>query len=162
MKILPPLLILTLLAVNLLPAQDSPVRPRDVAPRILPRNPSNKVPPAPIQLQIEKFFLAIQSDKVDTAFNDFLKETEFSNRRDLVEGFVKDTKHALLLYGAMNGYELFDNRPVGSRLYLLTYFTYLKSKPLRWRMVFYSPTANEWKLINLSVDDLVDESLLAD
>jgi hypothetical protein len=118
-------------------------------------------PPPSIQLKMEKFFLKVQAGEVKKGFADLLEETEYRNQSELADSFVSDTQKAVKLYGAPQGYELFDNQKYGNRLKVVTYLLYLEAKPLRWRMVFYATKdLSSWRLINLRVDDLFDESIL--
>jgi len=158
-------LILTLCLASLeaLQAQETGLlKPRDAVPLILPRSAINRPPPPEIHVQTEKFFTTLQQAKVEEAFQEFLKDSDQLRKRYNVDEFVEKTKQALLLYGSVQGFELYDNKAVGGRLLNLTYFVYLQNMPLRWRMVYYSADGQVWKLINLSVDDLLDQSILAD
>ncbi|MFH1066487.1 MAG: hypothetical protein V1746_01080 [bacterium] len=141
-------------------AKEPSVQPRMAASLILPRNPINKAPPAKVETQIGTFFDALKQDKVDTAFQDLLKDSEEIQRKYDTDEFVQKTKRAIGAYGNVQGYELYDNRAVGSRLMILTYFVYLQSTPLRWRFIYYNANNTAWKIINLSVDDLLSESIL--
>ena len=141
---------------------EGPIKPRDTMPLVLPRNPINRPPPASVHLQMEKFFAQLQQAKVDDAFKDLFKDAEQLQKRYNAEEFISKTKQALLVYGSVAGFELYDNRALGSRMISLTYFVYLQSMPLRWRMVYYAADGQNWKLINLSVDDLLDQSALAE
>lgn len=136
------------------------ITPRMAASLILPRNPINKTPPAKVETQINAFFDALKQDKVDAAFQDFLKDAEEIHRKYDTDEFVQKTKRALGAYGNVLGYELYDNRAIGSRMMILTYFVYLQSTPLRWRFVYYNANNSAWKILNLSVDDLLSESVL--
>lgn len=156
------LAIITALLAGAIFAAHAEVQPRQTPPSLLPREPSTEAPPSDIQLRVERFFIALQNKEILAAFDDLLRGSEFSDQKELVEGFVQDTRKAIELYGDFVGHELFDNRPIGARLILLTYFSHLRKKPLRWRFVFYSPTGSEWSIINLRVDDLLDESILAE
>lgn len=138
------------------------INARDVAPLILSKKPNKRPPPTEIGLQVEMFFIKLQQEKVDDAFKILLEKSAHIKKKYDINEFINKTKQAFKLYGKMNGYELYDNRSVGSRLVYLTYFIYLESVPLRWRLIYYSPNNRDWKLINLSVDDLLDESLLAE
>ena len=137
------------------------IKPREAIGLILPKTPNQRPAPAYISAPVEKFFNTIQKGDVDTAFKDFLANSDHIHNRYDVDDFVAKTKYALSVYGAMQGFELYDNRAVGARLMYLTYFMHLKAIPLRWRFVFYAPDGQNWKLINLSVDDLLDQSILS-
>lgn len=157
-------LLLLLAWVSTAPAAEpvSIVKPRDVAPLILPRNPSNRPPPPAVLAQIEKFFTTMQTKDIDGAFKEFLKDADELRRKYDVNDFIEKTKYANDMYGPVQGFELFDNKPVGSRIIYLTYFVYHKAIPVRWRFIFYAPDGTGYKLVNLSVDDLLDQSVLAE
>jgi hypothetical protein len=138
------------------------VKPKDMVPLILPRNPINRPPPQDIQKSIDTFFQTLQKGDVDVAFRDFLANSEHVQKKYDVNEFIAKTRQAFAFYGNAKGYELYDNHTVGSRMIYLTYFLYLKSIPLRWRIIYYAADPNDWKLINLSVDDLVDQSILSE
>lgn len=141
---------------------EGPITPADTTHLVLPRNPTNRQPPMEINLAIEKFFVSLQREKIDEAFTELLSNSHHVQKKYNVEEFINKTKQALTVYGKLNGYELYDNRAIGSRVLYLTYFVYLDTIPLRWRFVYYSGDGESWKLINLSVDDLLDQSLLAE
>lgn len=141
---------------------DGPVKVRDTTPLILPRNPSNRQPPAEVSARIEKLFNAFQKNDVEAGFQGLFGDSEEIGRKYDVNDFIAKTKQAISLYGEAKGFELYDNRMVGSHIMYLTYFVYLKSIPLRWRFIFYNNDGTRWQLINLSVDDLLDQSLLAE
>lgn len=136
--------------------------PKSAVSLLLPRNPNNRQPPPEIGMQVEKFFVALSQDKVDEAFQFLLAKSEYIQKKYQVDEFIQKTKQAITVYGKLYGYELYDNKKVGSRLIVLTYFIYLKEVPLRWRLIYYAADSKNWRLINLSVDDLMDESLLAE
>lgn len=142
-------------------SDSSVIKPREAFGLILSKNPNQKPAPSYISQPVEKFFNTIQKGDVDTAFKDFLANSDHIHNKYDVSDFVTKTKYALSVYGQMQGFELYDNRAVGSRLMYLTYFMHLKAIPLRWRLVFYAPDGQTWKLINLSVDDLLDQSILS-
>lgn len=133
----------------------------EAAAFLVPKERKYSDVPPDVQLQVERFFLTIQQKQVDKAFDDLLKDNDRLKRKYNVSEFVSKTKQALELYGDMSGYELFDSRLVSSRIVVLTYFIYLDAIPLRWKLVYYTPgRSDQWRLINLRVDDLLDESLL--
>ncbi len=60
--------------------------------------------------------------------------------------------------GRWNDFEVYDTRPIGSRLLVTTYFTALTVAPLRWRFIYYKPD-QKWILINLVFDDSMQDLL---
>ncbi|MFZ5805742.1 MAG: hypothetical protein ACOY3I_00840 [Verrucomicrobiota bacterium] len=144
------------------PGSEKNVSLKNAAPLILPRNPNNRPPPSAISMQIEKFFIGLQQNRIDEAFQILLADSEYVQKKYQVDEFIAKTRKAVVIYGKINGYELYDNRPIGSRMVCLTYFVYLQSIPLRWRLIFYAADGKKWKLMDLSVDDLLAESIMAD
>lgn len=126
---------------------------------LFPRDVSNKQPPAPVQLRMEKFFLSIQNKQIQEAYNTLLADSELDSKEEQVRDLITKTSNVLAEIGPLTSYELYDNRTAGSRMIALIYFSYQSKKPLRWRFVFYAATPEQWRVINLSVDDLVAESL---
>lgn len=126
---------------------------------LIPREASNKQPPAPVQLRMEKFFLAIQNKQIQEGYNTLLADSELDSKEEQVRDLISKTSNVLAEIGPLTSYELYDNRSAGSRMIALIYFSYQAKKPLRWRFVFYAATPEQWRVINLSVDDLVAESL---
>jgi len=163
-----PILFATTLGTSLLAAPDSSTPPpplvklRDTVSLVLPRNPSNRPPPVAIRQQVETFFSTLQKNDVDGAFKGLFADAEELRRKYNTDDFIERTKSASLMYGPISGFELYDNHPIGSRIIYLTYFVYYKAVPLRWRLVYYSADGIGYKLINLSVDDLLDQSILTE
>ncbi|MDD5262242.1 MAG: hypothetical protein PHD76_10400 [Methylacidiphilales bacterium] len=125
----------------------------------LPAYPIATNPPDNIQLKLEKFFLALESDRTDDGFNDLVKDSVLQNSTDQVSAFVAKTNEALKGYGKMKSYELFDNRQICRKLRLLTYISYLEHKPLRWQFVFTTAKDGKWSLQNVRVDDQLEEAI---
>lgn len=144
-----------------LSAQTGLIKPRKAPADLLPRNPQNAVPPPPaVSTQVKEFFLALQANSVEDAYRGIMKDSIVDDKDYKVKNLVSQTKNLNDKIGILNGYELYDNRNAGNRIISLTYFSYHKKMPLRWRFIFYAGTVNQWRLINLSVDDLVVQTLL--
>ena len=109
---------------------------------------------------MEKFFLSIQNKQVQEAYNTLMADSELESKDDQIRELITKTSNVLAEIGPLTSYELYDNRTAGSRMMCLIYFSYQAKKPLRWRVVLYAATPEQWRVINLSVDDLVAESLL--
>ena len=161
-KALLPILILTtsLLAA---PASKGPStnmpKVSTLIPQLLPRNPSNKPPPAPVQKQLEAFFQGVQAGKVEECFKTLVASNPTLSDPAAVPEFVGK---GLEVFGPLQGYELYDQRTVGTRVVYITYLSYHPKKPLRWQFVFYTPIGADWKLLNLRFDDTVEQSLIPD
>ena len=142
-------------------ADDQP-RVNTLIPQLLPRNPSTKPPPAPIQKQLDAFFNGIQAGKVDESFRAFVANNPSLSDPTAVPTYVENIRKGLEIYGSLQGVELYDQRPVGTRVIYLTYISFHTKKPLRWQFVYYMPVGADWKLLNLRFDDTVEQSLIPD
>lgn len=143
-------------ATNTLP------RVNTLLPQLLPRNPSAKPPPAAIQKQLDLFFNGIQAGKVDDSFRSLVANNPSLSDPAAVPEFVENIRKGLEVFGPLQGVELYDQRPVGTRVIYLTYLSFHAKKPLRWQFVYYMPVGADWKLLNLRFDDTVDQSLIPD
>lgn len=117
-------------------------------------------PPSSIQVQIEKFFISVQDKKVSDAFANLLKNTGLDDKPDWVAAFVQNVETALREFGPMSAYELYDNRLLGNEVRMLTYIMFLRDEPLRWQFYYRLRGHDDWILINLRLDDMLDETLL--
>jgi len=131
-------------------------------PQLLPRNPSTKPPPSAVQKQIEPFFLGVQAGKIDESFKALVASNPTLSDPAAVPEFVGNIQKGIEVFGPLQGYELYDLKPVGSRVLYITYLSFHPKKPLRWQFVFYSPVGADWKLLNLRFDDTVEQSLIPD
>lgn len=131
-------------------------------PQLLPRNPVNKPPPAPIQKQLDAFFMGVQIGKVEDSFKALVANNPTLSDPAAVPEFVENIRKGIDVFGPLAGYELYDQRAVGSRVLYITYLSFHPKKPLRWQFVFYAPVGGDWKLLNLRFDDTVEQSLIPD
>lgn len=128
----------------------------------LAREPNRQAPPAPVQLQIEKFFVDLLSADTRQGMEDILKGSEVPDFQQSIDKFITLIDTARIEYGEMQSYELYDRTKVGTRYVLLTYFAYHKTEPLRWQFTYRLDGPGDWTLVNLRFDDLLDESVLLD
>lgn len=101
---------------------------------------------------MEMFFLALKAGQVDSAYDALVKESIIAERREDVSNLKERTKRALDNYGPVSGYEVVDEKTVGSSLLRRTCISLNADLPLRWRFYFYK-FENTWKLVDLRVDD---------
>ena len=101
---------------------------------------------------MEMFFLALKAGQVDSAYDALVKESIIAERREDVSNLKERTKRALDNYGPVSGYEVVDEKTVGSSLLRRTCISLNADLPLRWRFYFYQ-FENTWKLLDLRVDD---------
>ena len=131
-------------------------------PQLLPRNPSAKPPPATVQKQLDAFFQGVQAGKIDESFRAIVANNPSLSDPAAVPEFVENIRKGLEVFGPLQGVELYDQRPVGTRVIYLTYISFHTKKPLRWQFVYYMPVGADWKLLNLRFDDTVEQSLIPD
>ena len=143
-------------------AADSLPRVNTLIPQLLPRNPSAKPPPAAVQKQLDAFFQGVQGGKIDESFRALVATNPSLSDPAAVPEFVENIRKGLEVFGPLQGVELYDQRPVGTRVIYLTYISFHTKKPLRWQFVYYMPVGADWKLLNLRFDDTVEQSLIPD
>jgi hypothetical protein len=166
MKIFPALYFAT--AILILPtslfAQDKPRENRMVFPPGATVPAETETNPNPGQLKLDPapgkaigdFFLALRKKQIDEAYATLTKGSKIAEKPEDVATLKKQTKKALDLFGEIQGYELIQVHPVGSRLLRVTCLSLGRDLPLRWRFYFYRGES-DWKLVDLGVDDrLVD------
>jgi len=143
-------------------ATNEPSRVNTLIPQLLPRNPNAKPPPAAVQKQLDAFFNGIQAGKIDESFRVLVASNPSLSDPAAVPEYVENIRKGLELFGPLQGVELYDQRPVGTRVIYLTYISFHAKKPLRWQFVYYLPVGADWKLLTLRFDDTVEQSLLPD
>jgi hypothetical protein len=105
---------------------------------------------------MEAFFLAIKAGKVDAAYDALVKGTIIAERGEDVAALKTRTQTALDNYGPISGYEVVDEKVVGSALLRRTCVSLNADLPLRWRFYFYK-SEGAWRLVDLRVDDALVE-----
>ena len=116
-------------------AADNLPRVNTLIPQLLPRNPSAKPPPAAVQKQLDAFFQGIQGGKIDESFRAMVANNPSLSDPAAVPEFVDNIRKGLEVFGPLQGVELYDQRPVGTRVIFLTYISFHTKKPLRCRFV---------------------------
>ena len=102
------------------------------------------------------FFLALRKKQVDEAYDQLTKGSRIVDKPGDIATLKNQTKKAIGIFGEINGCELVQVYPVGTRLLRLTCLSFNKDLPLRWRFYFYR-SESDWKLVDIRVDDrLVD------
>ncbi|MBN8710976.1 MAG: hypothetical protein BGO12_15445 [Verrucomicrobia bacterium 61-8] len=101
---------------------------------------------------ISAFFLALKADQVDAAYDALVRNTIIAERQKDVDGLKAKTKEAIDGYGPISGFEIVDEREVGTVLMRRTCISLNSDLPLRWRFYFYK-TQGEWRLVDLRIDD---------
>jgi hypothetical protein len=105
---------------------------------------------------VEQFFRALKSNQVDAAYDTLVKDSIIAERREDVAALKRRTQEALDNYGPIAGYEMVDEKIVGTSLQRRTCVSINSDLPLRWRFYFYK-SEGSWKLVDLRVDDALVE-----
>ena len=105
---------------------------------------------------VDEFFLALKAGQVDAAYDTLVKDSVIADREEDVAGLKKRTHAALDDFGPISGYEVVDERVVGSSLLRRSCISLNSDLPLRWRFYFYK-SKGTWKLVDLRVDDALVE-----
>jgi hypothetical protein len=101
---------------------------------------------------IDLFFMGLKAGQIDAAYDALVKGSVIADRREDVAGLKDRTRNALDNFGPISGYEMLDEKTVGSSLLRRTCISFNADLPLRWRFYFYK-TQGTWKLVDLRVDD---------
>lgn len=101
---------------------------------------------------MDMFFLALKAGQVNAAYDALVKGSIIAERREDVSGLKERTRQALDNYGPLSGYEVVDEKTVGTSLLRRTCVSLNTDLPLRWRFYFYK-SEGAWKLVDLRVDD---------
>ena len=143
-------------------AQDKPKEaPAVVQSEAIAPIPAEASPAAPkldpaLNKIVADFFLSVRKKQIDEAYDQLTRGSKIADKPGDVATLKKQTKKAVEIFGEIEGYELLQVHPVGTRLLRMTCLTFNKDLPLRWRFYFYRG-ATDWKLVDIGVDDrLVD------
>jgi hypothetical protein len=99
-----------------------------------------------------EFFTSLEKGQIDEAYANLTKGSKIIEKPDDLRVLKQKTKEAIEVFGAIQGYELVETKPVGTKLMRRTYLSLGAEYPLRWRFYFYLAN-NRWRLIDLRVDD---------
>jgi hypothetical protein len=100
---------------------------------------------------LDLFFGALKANQIDSAYDSLVKNTIIADRADDVKSLKTKTKQALDSYGPISGYEVVDEKVVGTCLIRRTCISLNSDLPLRWRFYFYKSDA--WRLVDIRIDD---------
>ena len=119
--------------------------------------PNQSLAPGPVKAPdpidvVETFFFALRSGQVDSAYDELVKGTIISDRKEDVIGLKTRTKQALDSYGPVSGFEPVETIEIGTCLRRHTCISLNQDLPLRWKFYFYR-NASGWRLVDLRVDD---------
>lgn len=105
----------------------------------------------PMKMAAE-FFGSLEKGQIDEAYANLTKGSKIIEKPEDLRVLKQKTKEAIEVFGAIQGYELVETKPVGTKLMRRTYLSLGAEYPLRWRFYFYLAN-NRWRLIDLRVDD---------
>ncbi len=100
---------------------------------------------------LNAFFAALKANQIDSAYDALVKNTIIADRADDVKSLKTKTKQALDSYGPVSGFEVVDEKVVGTCLIRRTCISLNSDLPLRWRFYFYKSDA--WRLVDIRIDD---------
>lgn len=120
-----------------------------------PASPTPRKLDAPGE-KMDLFYLALKAGQVDAAYDALVKDTIIAERKEDVTGLKERTKQAIDSYGPIAGYEVVDEKVVGSMLLRRTCISLNADLPLRWRFYFYR-SEGAWRLVDMRVDDALVE-----
>ena len=102
------------------------------------------------------FFNLLKKDRIDEAYDALLSNTKIKGREDEVLKLKKQTREDIVTYGPILGFEIIEQRRVGTTLLQITCLSWSENFPLRWRFSYYRP-GDKWRLLDIFVDDKVGE-----
>lgn len=138
-----PLLLLIIFSLTALGQEKA--TPRADAPAAVPALD------APIKMA-DEFFASLEKGQIDEAYANLTKGSKIIEKPEDLRVLKQKTKEAIEVFGAIQGYEIVEKKPVGTKLLRHTYLSLGAEYPLRWRFYFYYAN-NRWRLIDLRVDD---------
>jgi len=100
----------------------------------------------------DEFFASLEKGQIDEAYANLTKGSKIVEKPEDLRVLKQKTREAIDVFGAIQGYELVETKPVGTKLMRRTYLSLGAEYPLRWRFYFYLAD-NRWRLIDLRVDD---------
>jgi hypothetical protein len=145
---------LTLLtAVTAQAQKPTPFRPVEPVEARRTSGSETGLPPR-VDERVQSFFTALVTQTPEQAFFRLFEGTKFSAEKEIIDAYTKATRREIDASGKIKFFNHLETRKIGERLLLATYIIEHERRVIRWRLMFYSPVGNEWKLINLKVDDL--------
>lgn len=101
---------------------------------------------------VGEFFELLEKGQIEEAYAGLTKGSKIIEKPEDLRVLKQKTKEAIEAFGTIIGFELFETKPVGSRLIRRTYLSLGSEYPLRWRFYFYNANSR-WRLIDMRVDD---------
>jgi hypothetical protein len=132
--------------------QSAPTVSTQPAPAAPAATPAVPVPEDLPTRMVADFFALIAKGQIDEAYANLTKGSKTIEKPEDLRLLKQKTREAIEVFGAINGHELVESKPVGTRLIRRTYVSLGAEFPLRWRFYFYNVN-DRWRLIDLRVDD---------
>jgi hypothetical protein len=98
------------------------------------------------------FFDSLAKNLIDDAYVNLTRGSKIADRPEELGNLKQKTREAIALFGDIKGFEVIENKAVGTTLRRYTIVSFGRDFPLRWRFYFYR-VDNAWRLIDLHVDD---------
>jgi hypothetical protein len=98
------------------------------------------------------FFDSLAKNLIDDAYVSLTRGSKIADRPEELGNLKRKTREAISLFGEIKGFEVIENKAVGTTLRRYTIVSFGRDFPLRWRFYFYR-VDNAWRLIDLHVDD---------
>jgi len=99
-----------------------------------------------------EFFGLLEKGQIEDAYAGLTKGSKMIEKPEDMRLLKQKTKEAIEVFGTIVGFEMFETKPVGTRLLRRTYLSLGSEYPLRWRFYFYNANSR-WRLIDMRVDD---------
>ncbi len=106
--------------------------------------------------RLDAFFAAIQSGKVNSAFEELLKGSKIGEKKENVDELVKNTNAVLERFGKLEDSELIRAERVGGRVIRLSYLSYGADFPLQWQFYCYRGSEH-WQILDINVNNDLDQ-----
>lgn len=111
----------------------------------------------PVSQAVHEFFQALGQNRITDAYTELMKESEMADDREQLELLHQRTREAIELFGPIRGYDFLGVDRVGNHLLRTNYLSLGERFPLRWRFYFYRVRDEQWRLIDIRVDDGIVE-----
>jgi hypothetical protein len=98
------------------------------------------------------FFDSLAKNLIDDAYVNLTRGSKIADRPEELGNLKQKTREAISLFGDIKGFEVIENKAVGTTLRRYTIVSFGRDFPLRWRFYFYH-VDKAWRLIDLHVDD---------
>lgn len=107
------------------------------------------------------FFDSLAKGLIDDAYVNLTRGSKIADRPEELGNLKQKTREAISLFGEIKGFEIIENKAVGTTLRRYTIVSFGRDFPLRWRFYFYH-VDNQWRLIDLHVDDRLNSIFAED